>query len=302
VTSAVVAAFAMLATTQAFSEKAVTSTGQALVEEAALQLARHPSLEAKIRQRVNLFGQQLAGSGSYQQVRANGATLIRLELKTQLAGQLTGLQQISDGVTLWIRRDKGGEKSTGYVNLRRIGEAVCDTSSAHFPADALAIGGLQQLLKSLASNFDFGEATADSIGNVPVWVIHGRWKPEELAGLLPEGTNAILNGPESSSVELPSHLPDRVTLTLGRDDFIPLFPYRIEYARRADESRAGGIALGQGAGHADAEPIVTMELFEVRRSLDLDPRLFVHKLGDQHVEDLTPVYMKRFGLIDDEGN
>ena len=93
---------------------------------------------------------------------------------------------------------------------------------------------------------------------------------------------------------LPDHVPDMVTVVLGRDEFIPLFPYRIEYSRRIlpahPKSQHDQSTPATGAS---VRQLVTMELFEVRRSVEQDPSLFIYKLGDQQVEDWTERFLRR---------
>mgnify|MGYP005840873499 CR=1 FL=1 len=330
----VVAGFVSLAAPQTAKAPAVGVPGQALVAEAARRLAELPAVAAKLRQRATLFDQYLVGSGTYEQMRCEGRTLVRLEMRSDVwdghggdlrvpgAGRLTSLQLISDGITLWIRRDEEGQKTVSYVNLRRVQEALraaSDTRAAFESPPPLALVGLPLLLQGLADNFVFGEAAPGMLANVPVWIVRGQWKPEKLAvQAAPPGTSRLSDG--SLTGEGPnSHVPDTVTLALGRDAFIPLFPYRIEYGRHAGER--GHSASASRAHAADSTrdrkrvmfpfarrsegaiwPLVTIELFEVRRSGAMDERRFTYPLGDQEVEDRTEAYLKRLGLGNGTGS
>ena len=172
-------------------------SGQQLVAEAASRLALQPAVAAKIRQRGLLMGQELVGSGAYQQVLSEGRTRIRLELRLQVDERQTTLLQISDGVVLWIRRDDDAQRAVGYVNLRLVREAASragvDQVGSLSP-ESLAIGGLSQLLQGLERNFDFGPPVEESLVNVPVWTVRGRWKKERLAELVPDRKEQILSG------------------------------------------------------------------------------------------------------------
>jgi hypothetical protein len=271
--------------------------GQQLMAQAARELIQQPALEAKIRQRIDLFGHQLVGSGSYQQLGDGPEKLLRLELKLQVANQVTSLQQVSDGRFLWIRRDLPEKTTLSRIDLKQVRDAI--RTSGQTPAldpggNWMALGGLPRLLHGLNENFSFAEPPRpNQVGQVPVWVLRGQWKPERLAALLPNQRADILAGKPPRLEELPPRLPDSVVVTLGRDDVLPLFPYRIEYLR---QDGAGQGSSAGPPGIAATRSLVTMELFEVRRRADLDPRQFDYKPGDQEVADHTELYLKSLGL------
>ncbi len=271
--------------------------GQQLMAQAARELFQQPALEAKIRQRIDLFGHQLVGSGSYQQLGDGPEKLLRLELKLQVGNQITSLQQVSDGRFLWIRRDLPGQTSLSRIDLKQVRDAIRASGQTPAPdpgGNWMALGGLPRLLQGLNENFLFNSPPrADQVGQVPVWVLRGQWRAERLAAPLPNQRADILAGRPPRLEELPPRLPDSVMITLGRDDVLPLFPYRIEYLRQ------DGAGQGSGAGPpgiASPRSLVTMELFEVRRRADLDPRQFDYKPGDQEVADHTESYLKSLGL------
>jgi hypothetical protein len=95
----------------------------------------------------------------------------------------------------------------------------------------MALGGLPRLLSTLDGHFAFGRAKPLVIGKLPVWSLEGQWKPKVLATLLPDQREAILAGQPAQLDKLPPHLPHGVTLILGRDEVVPLFPYSISYYR-----------------------------------------------------------------------
>jgi hypothetical protein len=284
---------ASVAAAETTATKPLATTGQRLIQRAAENLAQQPALAARLRQRAQVLGQHLVGSGTYQQLRIDQQIRIRLELRLQASERKTTLLQINDGATLWTRRDEGEKTSVGYVDLRRVHEAISQANAIgnrSGPGDALAFGGLPELLRRLNENFAFVEPVAGKFASVPVWIVRGHWKPDQLASYLPDGK---MDGDPMSDApwdRLPAHLPHSVELCLGRDDFLPLFPYRIEYSRRATAPE------GQPDATPVKQPLVTIELFEVRRNFDYDPLLFVYQLGEQVVEDQTAAYLQRFGL------
>ena len=248
--------------------------GQKLVANAARRVFQEPSLEAKVRHRVDLLGHELFGTGLYQQLGAGPDKLVRFEMKTQLDDQTVTLQQISGERFFWIRKDlPQGKKKLSRVSLWQFREGVKKieaTNPLHASQCWLLLGGLSRLLEELNRGYTFGPPQAGELGSVPVWVLTGEAKPE---------LRARLDIPVERKTP---QFPVQVVLTLGRDNILPLFPYRVEYQR----TNKSGVL----------EPLMTMELYEVRRRNDLDPRSFEYNPGDQEVEDITRPFLLRLGI------
>jgi hypothetical protein len=140
------------------------------------------------------------------------------------------------------------------------------------------------LLQGLDQHFAFGVAGTSEIGGVPVWQVSGTWKRKSLQLLLPEQAAAIGNGAQPDLNQLPQLVPHAVSLVLGRDTQIPLFPYRVEFSRREPKTGRSRLTL-------------RMELHEVRLRPDLDVRQFRFELEDeQRVEDETDAYLQKLGF------
>ncbi|MEO8495317.1 MAG: hypothetical protein ABI614_09615 [Planctomycetota bacterium] len=261
-------------------------SGQEIVALAAAQMTMHPSLEAKMRQRVGIREQYMVGSGAYLQLRYGADVRFRLELRLQVGERLTSLQHITDNRYLYIRRDIGETKSVSRIDLKRVQAAQAKAAAANAPQNygSMGIGGLSQLLHGLAENFAFGDPESETISGVNVWRMSGRWKPEVLAKLLPEQSASILAGQPPELDQLPSHLPDRVSLVVGRDEPLPLFPYRVEFSRHDPETNK-------------PRSLLIMELFEVRLRPDLDPRLFEVPDSEPNLVDETDAYLRKHGLL-----
>jgi hypothetical protein len=255
--------------------------GDELMLHAAREVAALSSLDARLRVQTNLMEQELVGSGSYYQLRSEHDLLLKLELRLQVAQQVSSLLQVSDGRFLWIRRNLPGQNSLSRVDQRRVREALAKGTKlpSTDPSRALALGGLGKLLESLAENFEFSAPREDTFSSTAVWVLHGKWRPERLAELVPSKRSEIVAGEDLDWSELPEQLPTQVMVMLGRDAYAPLFPYRIEYQRL---DRAGEVT-----------PLVSLDLFDVRTNVSLDPRLFAYKPGDQEVADVTETYLAK---------
>jgi hypothetical protein len=259
--------------------------GNVLLARAAAEVKQLPTLEAKVRLHTNMLGQELAGSGTYYQLQRSPDTLFKLELKLQVANQVSSLLHVSDGRFLWTRRDLPTSKFLARVDQRRVQAALTAANRLPPPGagtGVLALGGLGRLLDTLCGNFQFGPPREDDLGGAKVWTLLGTWRPEALAALWPEKAAAIQQGEKIALDTLPLQLPSHVVVVLSRDPALPLFPQRIDY-QKANED---------GESHS----LVQLELFDVRRNLALDPRLFDYKPGDQEVQEQTEEFLKRVGL------
>lgn len=275
---------------------AADSAGNQLVREAAQCVHSERALSAEVRCRIDAFGHELVGEGSYRQLGQGVEKLLRLDLKIQIADQAIARMEVCGPQYYWVRRESPyAAASLGRVNLRQLRQAIARNPDAlaQSPGDTwILLGGLPKLLESLQENFDFDapqqdelqfkSAGGDAVERLPVLKIQGRWKPDRLAELM--------EGSKRKDKEPAEQLPDAVELVLGRpDQILPLFPYRVTYLR--DEKGDAG----QG-GASMLRPMLTMELFNVHRKEDIDPREFEYNPAGQEVADLTPSYLQRMGV------
>lgn len=275
--------------------------GNRLLSKAVKQLAQHGSIVAKIRQRVDLFGHELIGSGTYRQWDVGQDRLLRLELKIPLDDQITSIQQVCDSRFLWLQQtmpDKlRGERTViSRIDLHEIRRAAyADSKSLVIRRDGLLIGqgGLPQLLIELERHFALHNVRPGTLHQVPVWITWGDWKPAALQLLFGEKNNGQEQGAVQNELlgELPRHVPHSVMVILGKQD---LFPYQIEYRRSKDAQRARNTM--SIIETADSRAMVTMELFEVQLGVAIDPIQFVFKPGDRPYVNRTREYLKRLSL------
>ncbi len=265
--------------------------GDAMVQQAVERLARLPVLSANIRQRVDLFDQQLTGSGTYAQLAAEGPVLLtRLELKLQTLEGAATWQQVCDGTKLWMYQ-KVTSSAVSSVDVATVLAAMRQSPSAGgSTAMGLGIGGLAEMLSSLSLSMRFRDVYASTSGEMKVWVVRGDWKSAAMAqGFGTSGKTTSGNStPEKSAKEdeggavdpknLRPHVPTHVWVVLGQKD---LFPYRIDYCR---------------ADRGDERPLVSLEFFDVRQKVQLDEKLFVYRPSRRTVTDGTAEYLRKRGL------
>lgn len=234
-------------------------------------LSRYASLSAKVRQRVNLLGCEMIGAGDYLQGDPRRRQT-RFVFRLQFEEAVLSWRQFCDGRSLWsAKKGLDGRTKVARVDL---GDLQEDEAEAAMPNPvAWGAGGLPQFMDSLDDAFIFTRIDADWLDDMPVHIVRGRWDPERLEKLVKEGLP-----PDSSAVEpelIPAHLPQAVSVTLGKDDH---FPYRIEFLRTNE--------LGE------LVPTVTMELFEVDYRAELTDAQFEFDPGEVEIRDGTQDFLK----------
>ena len=264
--------------------------GQVLLEQAVLALESRRSVSAKIRQSIDLFGKRLFGSGTYAEQQSNRQMRLRMEMRVQLGERPSSLTQVCDGRYFWTYRDLGAGGSVSRVDLARVNRVLEESGQIPQPGRIdqwPGLGGLPKLLRGLNKAFDFDSVEETQLGGqLPVWRLRGRWKPDNLAKVLPEQEDAIRSGKPVDLGKLPGYLPDHVVLFLGTED---LFPYRIEYRRREANGK-------NGKNRPEDRPIVTMDLFEVNLNVPIHPTRFIYSPGDREFSDQTDRFLERLGL------
>lgn len=243
--------------------------GQQIVRESAAAMAKLPSITARMRQKVDLQGVQLAGTGNYLQLGTGENLLLRLSVKVQVDKHVTSLQQICDGRFLWLRRDMPEGVSLQRIDLKRVREST-QGSSLSSDGPWIAVGGLPRLMENLAAKYQFGPPRAAKLGTIQGWQLEGNWRTEGAPGEKP--------APPAEGV------PRRVVITLGQEDH---FPYRIEFQRlekkKSDEEGPTWL------------PLLTIEFFDIETGAAIDPLQFFYKPDNQQVIDSTDVYIRKFG-------
>ena len=219
------------------------SDSNAIVRQAARTLAEGPALRARLRYKINMFGQQTSGPGRYLQ-KGQGTRLSRIEFEFGFNDTRVQLHQFSNGDFLYSLTIADGRSNLEFVDLRQLETLGANTNSNKI-SNWLSTGSLTGLLHQLAEHFTFGELSVGELDSIPVVKTVGVWNLHSLERLLEGQVDAdLFEGPLDWS-RLPEHLPHQVELTLGNDQRFPLFPYRIVFnklERRGNEIHAKPVA------------------------------------------------------------
>ena len=264
---------------------------ETLVRQAISALEGHRSITARIRQKVNLFDQELFGAGYYMERRTGGKLQFRMELSIQADAdqEPSSLLKVFDGRYLWTYRNLGGSESLGRIDVEHVSQGLEESGKivelvnlGKWPG----LGGLPRLLRGLNLAFNFGTIEAEPVSlrnQMAGWKIVGLWKPDQLVKMAPNLKESIEAGNVIDADDLPAHLPNSVVLLLRQKD---LFPYGVEFRR---------VHKGSPAANADYEG-VTWELLQVELDGPTKPAWFIYNPGDLDYADQTREFLKSLGV------
>lgn len=261
---------------------------QNLVQQAIGLVESRRSVSARVWQRVELFGKQLEGSGSYLEQRSDEGLQLRLELRFPLDGEPCVILQVCNGRYLWKYEKFGPMAKLSRIDTLRVLQALDERDGSAAPAAQPwpGWGGIPRLLRVLDRDFDFSAPqVAELPGGFPTLRLEGRWKPDRLALLCPEHQAAATQARAGDLSTLPPQVPHYVVLDLGRDD---LFPYRIEFRRTGSPS-------SQSGGQRD-HPVAVMELREVVFNVPIAREQFHYDPGTLEYTEQSDRFLESLGV------
>ncbi|MBT4845303.1 MAG: hypothetical protein HON92_07680 [Planctomycetaceae bacterium] len=156
-----------------------------LLRKAVQAVVAESNLQASVRHKINLFEQQLVGTGHYSQFGEGPIKRLRLELKTQVGKTTTSITQVCDGRHLWLRENFPDSVQLSRIDVRQVRTRLEQLQRADpviIPQSGwavnIAMGGLPRVLAAVEDSFNFSAVRRATFEDVPVWIISGRWKPE----------------------------------------------------------------------------------------------------------------------------
>lgn len=245
-------------------------------------------MKANTRQRIELFGRELIGSGTYLEQRSEEGLQLRLDLKYPIGDQTAVFFQLCTGRYLW-RYEKGlGTPVITRVDMARVAQVLEEKGALPQPGKIGSwpgLGGLPKLLRSFNGAMEFTSAEETTLpGNFAATCLRGSWKRDWLAQMLPDQAAAIKEGQSADLANLPAHVPHFVLLFLGKDD---LFPYRVECHRQV-------VGPKDQAG-TDVE-IIRMELFDVIINSPIPADSFKYDPGELEYAERTDRFLESLGV------
>ena len=262
--------------------------GNTLVVEALEAMRAHHAVSAQIQFRGELYGFQFQGNGSYQQQGRDRNRRFRMELRIPVGDQVTSHLQVRDSEYLWIYDEFPSEQTLKRIDIRRLARVFQPEEislSQLFPSVVSTVGGLPELLAVLAENFDFQVINRQTVKGVPLWGLRGEWRPEMLSKMLDEPVVEVTDDVLS---RLQQHVPQRLELYLGADDY---FPYILEYQRFSSAELGSYRTAGDDAG--DYRPLMSIQLYGVELGVLMGPERFEYSPGSLRFQDITDNYIEK---------
>ena len=258
-----------------FSEEPDADDPGLLLAQSAKHMEMAPPISCKSRCRINLFGQSIVGEGFYYQ-QGQGSKLTRMELKYNISDDLSFIStQVCDGKFYYSIQEMGEDRTIEFIDLQRLRSESMNFASS--PSRWLSQAGTVSLLRNLSAAFEFEPPQTTTLGSHPMLHLKGKWKPKALASIL-HGQIDVNESQPFNWDQLPNQIPHAVEVYLGTDDFLHLFPYRINFYKCDRE------------GNPEETPMIAMELFEVQKVDQLPNQLFRVDSQGSHPVDLSQNY------------
>ncbi len=254
-----------------------------MVLEAVHRAVWGPSLSCRIRQHSTLGEHQLEAEGQYWQTgQGTGQLKMILELKTDKQAAKSNWTQVSDGRLLWTSISEGEPPRRVYLDRIRqsLGNMVREPNRQSEAALYLAIGGQAEALRCLYFRYRWFKVFAGIDDHRrEVWQLVGtlRTEPPRPSSSTKVDSTLVMTSPTPE-------VPTDVRLTLGRDEKLFLFPYKIDYYRR--EKSEGGLP-------GKLVLISTIERDEVVSPIAVDRDFFHFQVPDEadQINDETSEYL-----------
>jgi len=243
-----------------------------------------------MRQESFLGDQELKVEGQYWQMgQGSGQMKMVLEWNGTQPATKSQWTQISDGRLLWTNMGKKEPPRRVYLDRVRqsLGSIVRDPNGHPEATLYLAIGGQAESLRCLYFRYRWFKVYAgnDEKGRA-VWQLVGTLRNEMPQPCSVTKVDGMLVVPNPNA-----EVPTDVRLTLGRDEKLSHFPYKIDYFRRekSEDGLPGRLVL-----------LSTIENDEVVSPISVPRDFFQFQVPDaaDQIDDETNDYMPLIPLAD----
>lgn len=232
---------------RSFQEK--NPNGRVLIQEAVKEFERRRTIDAIIRLKVNVFGEEYTGNGFYLEKKSGRSyysdqnhRLFLMEMKYQPNSlsspgtESSTLKVVCTGKEVWKYSNIEDNKQLQRIDLEKLDEHFANSGKTNEWGDAGRLpylGGLEGTLLQVDQFYSLGDARIEeSMLGTPefsVWKISASLKKEKMEPMF-EAASQLKK--KKRKVQFGDHLPLGITVYLGKED---LFPYRIEYYSGTNE-------------------------------------------------------------------
>ena len=265
---------------------------QSLLQQSARLLTESPPIQTRAKMMINQFGQALEVQGRYLQ-QGQGTRRARFDFQYQDEDTRFQVMQMCDGRFFYSLSAINDRSSLEFVDL----QSVADTSSGPLsfsagPTGWISTGGISSLLDHLSVAFDFQPPNSAEIAGIPMVTVRGQWNKKALETLLTGQVDpkAFTSGPNGGIDwdKIPDQIPHTVEIMLGKDSYLHLFPYRVQFNQYRHPVEADGPSQKWVS-----KSMVSLELFEVTKVADIPLEDF--RIDTQQLEPInaTEKYTQR---------
>ncbi len=285
-----VVVYSLMSLSSALGDEPTSIDPNQLVLQAVQRAVWGPALSCRMRQISELGDQQIEVEGQYWHMgQGSGQMKMVLEWKGAQPAKKSQWTQISDGRLLWT--NMGTKEPPRRVYLDRVrqslGSMIRDPNGHPEAALYLAIGGQAESLRCLYFRYRWFKVYAgNDVKGRAVWQLVGTLRNEMPKPCSVTNVDGMLVIPNPTA-----EVPTDVRLTLGRDEKLSHFPYKIDYYRR-EKSEDG---LPGRLVH-----LSTIENDEVVSPISVPRDFFQFQVPDaaDQIDDETNDYMPQIPLAD----
>ena len=289
------------------SEKNADQRGDLLVQYAANVMEGYSSVEANMRQRINILGQDdLMGSGVYLEQWTDQRTRFdfdryrfrwQVSIQSEFDAEPDLCIKVRDQRYVWTYRQIGTkanspdgktkmQKTLQRVDIVKVAQAleeVGEVPSIKLLNSWPELGGLASMLHVLHESFEFQCPELVQINNnEKVWRVVGTWRPDSIRQFVPQ----VGDGENVDLSKLPPQIPSHVVVYFGQDDY---FPYRLQYLRKNDEALLDTDA-------PKWSELLAIEFYDVTLNQPIPDIRFQFTPGDTQPLDVTEPFMAQLGV------
>ncbi len=264
-----------------------------LLRETLRHLRTAPPLQAKIDLAIEMFDETFEMQGLYVQA-GEGTPNARLELTCGEGENAINVTQIFDGRFYYIVESGAEERTLRFVDLYQVSNfGPPKMTNIAGLKGWFGTGGLVPLLEQLAGAFEFKVVNESKLNEetnrqVSLVKLSGQWRRDSLHQLLRDQIQKNWLEPEVQWDRMPRQLPHQVEITIGREDGVPLFPYKIVFFQ---------LRPGKGKGVWNRVPVFAITTRELSVLKGIDKSQFQIVADDLTAQDMTAEYLARIKMF-----
>jgi hypothetical protein len=263
-----------------------TAQAERIVSSALATISGAESITLKFRQKVRIGDRVLVGTGRYVQAGRGEEQRFRYDSTLTCDTESFEVTEVCDGLFCWLHRDFGEEpERLERIDVRRIRGRLAELGAPDAADGAAYLGGLQRSLRLLRHWMRFTRATPGDLDGQPVWIVEGKWPPENLALILPDLKERIIGPDGVRPAELPDGVPWEARLWIGRGDLL---------LRRVEWLAVPGV---RPVDDLPPEPIAVLDLHDIEVGGSVDATAFFYQPATEGLIDITEMQVQGLGLM-----